>query len=61
MSIKISSNFDCGNIEVIDAGNPQAIRLIRAYDINLDRFPCRLDLLYGWATLYPELASRVAS
>ena len=27
MSIAISSNFDCGNIEVLDAGNPQAIRL----------------------------------
>ena len=27
MSIKVSSNFDCGNIEVIDASNPQAIRL----------------------------------
>jgi hypothetical protein len=27
MSIKVSSNFDCGNIEVIDAGNPRAIRL----------------------------------
>jgi murein tripeptide amidase MpaA len=27
MSIKISSNFDCGNIEVVDASNPQAIRL----------------------------------
>lgn len=36
-------------------------RIIRAYDINLDRFPCRSDILYGWATLYPELACRVAS
>ena len=27
MSIAISSNFDCGNIEIVDAGNPQAIRL----------------------------------
>lgn len=38
-----------------------SIRLIRAYDINLDRFPCRSDLLYGWATVYPELACRLAS
>lgn len=38
-----------------------SIRLIRAYDINTDRLPCRLDILYGWATLYPELAVRVAS
>jgi hypothetical protein len=38
-----------------------SIRLVRAYDINTDRFPCRLDILYGWTTLYPELAVRVAS
>lgn len=38
-----------------------SIRMIRAYDINTDRWPCRLDILYGWTTLYPELACRVAS
>lgn len=38
-----------------------SIRLIRQYDINTDRLPCRLDILYGWATLYPELACRIAS
>jgi len=38
-----------------------SIRLVRAYDINTDRFPCRLDVLYGWGTLYSELACRVQS
>lgn len=38
-----------------------SIRLIRAYDINMDRFPFRADILYGWATLYPQAACRVAS
>jgi hypothetical protein len=36
-----------------------SIRLIRAYDINQDRFPLRLDFLYGTTTLYPQLACRV--
>src|SRR3990167_4421767 len=36
-----------------------SIRMIRAYDINTDNFPCRLDILYGWATLRPELACRI--
>ena len=36
-------------------------RIIRAYDINTDRMPCRSDVLYGFAVLYPELACRVAS
>lgn len=35
-----------------------SIRMIRAYDINTDLFPCRLDILYGWAVLRPELATR---
>lgn len=38
-----------------------SIRAVRAYDINLDRWPLRLDLLGGWATIYAELAARLAS
>jgi hypothetical protein len=38
-----------------------SIRMIRAYDINTDRFPCRLDILYGWAVLRQELACRIQS
>lgn len=37
-----------------------SIRMVRAYDINNDAFPCRLDVLYGWKTIYPQLACRVA-
>ena len=36
-----------------------SIRLVRDYDITNDKFPCRLDVLYGWATLRPELACRI--
>lgn len=36
-----------------------SIRAIRAYDINLDRFPTRLDILYGFGTLYQEMATRI--
>lgn len=34
-------------------------RMVRAYDINNDRFPCRFDVLYGWKAVYPELACRI--
>jgi hypothetical protein len=37
-----------------------SVRLVRAYDINQDRFPTRLDILYGFATLYQEMACRIA-
>jgi hypothetical protein len=38
-----------------------SMRCIRDYDINLDRAPFRMDLLGGWAPLYPQLACRIAS
>lgn len=38
-----------------------SIRVIRAYDIYHDQWPTRLDILYGWAVLRPELACRVQS
>lgn len=38
-----------------------SMRIIRDYDINTDQFPCRIDVLFGYKTLRPELAVRVAS
>lgn len=37
-----------------------SVRLVRAYDINNDLFPCRFDILYGFKTVYPEAACRIA-
>jgi len=37
-----------------------SIRLVRAYDINNDRLPARLDVIGGWKTIRPQLACRVA-
>lgn len=42
-----------------DAESGLSIRIVRAYDIVNDQHPCRLDVLYGWKTLYPELACRI--
>ena len=44
---------------VSDSQLGMSIRMIRDYDISTDKFPCRLDVLFGWATLRPELACRV--
>lgn len=40
-----------------DAG--LSIRVVRQYNINNDVIPCRLDVLYGWKTVRPELACRI--
>ena len=36
-----------------------SMRIVRAYDINNDKFPVRLDVLYGFTTLYAEWAARI--
>lgn len=35
-----------------------SMRIARQYDIANDAFPCRVDVLFGFAGLYPELANR---
>ena len=35
-----------------------SMRVARQYDITNDAVPCRIDVLFGFAGLYPELASR---
>ncbi len=36
-----------------------SLRIVRAYDINNDNFPCRIDILYGYKSLRPEWATRL--
>jgi uncharacterized protein YggL (DUF469 family) len=38
-----------------------SIRMVRQYDINSDQLPTRLDILYGFATPYPQLATRITA
>jgi len=35
-----------------------SLRMVRDYDINNDNMPCRLDILYGYKTIRPQLACR---
>lgn len=36
-----------------------SMRVVRQYDINNDNLPCRIDVLYGYKTIRPELACRL--
>lgn len=38
-----------------------SMRIIRAFDINNDVMPCRVDVLYGVSAYYPELAVRLSN
>jgi hypothetical protein len=39
--------------------NGISLRIVRQYDINNDRMPCRIDVLYGYSTIRPQMAARV--
>ena len=39
--------------------NGISLRIVRQYDINNDRMPCRIDVLYGFAAIRPVTAVRV--
>lgn len=36
-----------------------SMRIVRAYDINNDNMPCRIDVLYGYKAIRPQLACRL--
>jgi hypothetical protein len=52
------SGVDFARREVLDG---ISMRIVRQYDINTDRFPTRIDVLYGYKTLRPQLACRLAN
>ena len=39
--------------------NGISMRIVRQYDINNDRLPCRIDVLYGYSTIRPQMACRI--
>ena len=39
--------------------NGISLRVVRQYDINNDRLPCRIDVLYGFSTIRPQMACRL--
>ena len=39
--------------------NGISMRVVRQYDINNDRLPCRVDVLYGYSTIRPQMGVRL--
>ena len=39
--------------------NGISMRVVRQYDINNDRLPCRIDVLYGYSVIRPSMATRL--
>lgn len=54
--LEMPKGVDFSAREVFDG---VSLRVVRQYDINNDKFPCRIDVLFGYKTLYPQWAVRV--
>ena len=39
--------------------NGISLRIVRQYDINNDRLPCRIDVLYGYSVIRPQMGVRL--
>lgn len=48
-----------GAYRVADKASGLSVRVVQGYDITNDIHPTRMDCLYGWKCLYPELAVKI--
>ena len=56
--LEMPRGTDMGHREVYDG---ISMRLVRDFDITNDKFPCRIDVLFGQKCIRPEWACRVAT
>lgn len=54
--LEMPNDVHFGSRQVMDG---ISMRIIRAYDVNNDNLPCRVDVLYGYKCIRPELAVRL--
>ena len=54
--LEMPKGVDFSAREVFDG---VSLRIVRQFDIVNDKFPCRIDVLFGYKTLRPEWACRV--
>jgi hypothetical protein len=54
--LQMPQGVDFAKREVLDG---VSMRIVRQYSISDDTFPCRIDVLYGYKTLRPQLACRL--
>jgi hypothetical protein len=50
---------DGASFKARESHNGLSIRVIKDYDIDSDNDIIRMDILYGWKAIYPDLATRL--
>jgi len=63
-NVKISPAIYTSSPQGVDMASRQvhngvSMRVVRQYDINNDRMPCRIDVLYGYSVIRPQMAVRL--
>lgn len=53
------SKYGAWGARVVDPQLGISMRVVRQYAIGTDTVPCRIDVLYGWATPRPQMACRI--
>jgi len=56
--LQMPNGVDFAAREVFDG---ISLRVVRQYAISTDTFPCRIDVLYGYKTIRPQMACRILS
>ena len=56
--LQMPSGVDFAAREVYDG---VSMRIVRDFDINNDNFPCRVDVLWGYKTIRPQLGVRITN
>ena len=56
VTISVPQGVDMASRQV---HNGISLRIVRQYDINNDRLPCRIDVLYGYSVIRPQMAVRL--
>ena len=53
------SKYGAWGARVSDKQLGISMRIARQYSISTDTVPCRIDILYGWKTVRPQMACRI--
>lgn len=59
VDLPLPASVGKGAYRIADRNTGLSLRVIRGYDITNDMHPTRMDVMYGWKCIYPELCCKI--